>query len=106
MNKKQEIFKCPKCGEPTVDDPTGYSPPIPYCEKCKHICNWECPEAERLGFDTTEEYKSYLKGKKEVFEEIEKSPLYAYGKSVDILMQDYNEIKKRHLSTFDKSKGT
>ena len=63
--KKQKYFKCPKCGEPTVQDPLGYSPSVPYCTKCNHICDWECPEAERLGLGSEEEYKIYLKGKKE-----------------------------------------
>ncbi len=51
MKKDKEYFKCPKCGSTTYDDSFGYSPPVPECRKCKHLCNWQHPEDEASGLD-------------------------------------------------------
>ena len=117
--KKQKYFKCPKCGEPTVQDPLGYSPSVPYCTKCNHICDWECPEAERLGLGSEEEYKIYLKGKKEVFRDISlliqrlttvdaqlqhqkfkikrESDGKVYHSLTRALLEDLDDVRKKHL---------
>jgi len=57
----KRFFCCPKCGEKTWDDRYGYSPPVPECRKCDHLCNWQEPEEEAGGLSKQDTKLVYLR---------------------------------------------
>ena len=67
---------------------------------CKKKVPFSFPDEEGREVELVNELMEEIsiEEKQEVFDDLEKNPIYNYGKDLPVLIQSYKELKKRHLS--------